>query len=381
MQPLELTRNGRVLRCFDLSKYGENYAAERRGAKFDRVPFPIEWTFPEWVTKGMEVEENFAIDAPQWSPAHDSITLIRSSADGDNWFSSTGDVVVANSDGTKETVVARDGQVPAWSPDGNRLAFARCRLLEAGPNSEQAADSAECSVWVVPSDGTEQPHKLADDVDSAPVWSPDGNYIAFFRAKQPCLVEHVVCEQRIFIVSAKHGNPRPLGPQLIEPFELFWVRKGLPTQEGTIARTRDDPLELQRCADIWNRAQFQWADGAASVSLDKKGCRVTYTGYRNAMIPGLGFQCWQLDFTFRCPSHGEQLRFLDPDERVWNAWIESSGKLSLFAAPKGPHLPLPKAPPYPMVDGYVIPFDGNGQVHQELTISETHTGTCTGGLD
>ncbi len=379
--PKDFTRDGRVLSCDEWTDPWGTYAVERHGTAWTRVPLPDEWKFPSWVTKDMQYDEDFAIDAPQWAPARDRIALIRrpDAPYGDIWFSSTGNVVVADPEGAQERVVATEGEVPTWSPDGTGLAFARCRVTEADPTDDDAADSAECSTWAVPADEPNPPEKLADNANSAPVWSPDGDFVAFFRTTRPCAV---VCKSRIFVVPATGGEPRPVGPELTEPSQLFWLPDSASAVNTRVENAADDPLELQRCVDIWNRARMQWPNGAANVRLGKDRCQVTVAAIRVDGSLSAGFPCWQpVPFSFQCPSHGGKLRAMNPDRRVWNAQVDNSGKLMLVSAPKGPRLPLPAAPPYPLLNGYVLPFSSDGQPRPGLTFTKTVTGTCAGRGD
>lgn len=260
--------------------------------------------------------------------------------------------------------MATDGEVPMWSPDGSRIAFARCRITGEIPH-----ESAECSLWVVPADERETPEKLAEKIDSAPVWSPDGRFVAFLRTTRPCTA---ACESRIMAVPAEGGDARPVGPELVEPNELYW----LPDSAAAVVARREtsvnDPLELQRCVDIWNRARMDWPKTAANVRLGEDGCQITAGGVEIAGVFATGFECWQpVPYSYRCASHGGALRVMDPQQRVWNAETDASAKLRLFDPPKAGRLPLPKAAPYPMFDGYIIPFDSKGQLRPGLTITET----------
>jgi dipeptidyl aminopeptidase/acylaminoacyl peptidase len=65
---------------------------------------------------------------------------------------------------TSETIYA--GQ-PAWSPDGQRIAYV-------------AEDEGDLDVWIAAADGS-RAQRLASDpaVDWAPAWSPDGAWLAF----------------------------------------------------------------------------------------------------------------------------------------------------------------------------------------------------------
>jgi hypothetical protein len=147
-------------------------------------------------------------------------------------------------------------------------------------------------------------------------------------------------------------------------------------------RTPDDPLQLERCADIWNWARMQWPSGAANARLVKDRCQVTVAKYRDAGFLSSGFPCWQpVPFSFQCPSHGGGLRTMNPAQRDWNARVDKNGKLSLARPPKGQRLPLPKAPPYPLLNGYVLPFTRDGRPRRGLTLTKTVTGTCNGRGD
>jgi hypothetical protein len=377
--PKDFTRDGRVLSCDEWTDTWGTYAVERRGGAWDRVPLPREWKFPPWVSRGMEFDEDFAIDAPEWAPAGDRIVLIRrpDAPYGDIWFSSTGNVVVADPGGSQQRVVAKDGEVPTWSPDGTRLAFARCRVSEADPTDEYAEDSAECSLWTVSADQASEPELLVEKTSSAPVWSPDGRFVAFFRDSGPCAA---VCERRIFAVPAEGGEPRPVGPELIEASELFWLPDSPSAAALSVGDTTADGLELQRCADIWNRARMQYPTGVANVSMVEDRCRVT-VAYRprNAGVLYAGFDCSQpVPFSFQCPSHAGRLQQMNPQHRVWNAQVEKGGNLTLFDPPKGPRLPLPKPPPYPILNGYILPFGSDGKARPGLKFSETVDGNCDG---
>ncbi|MFB6153675.1 MAG: prolyl oligopeptidase family serine peptidase [Halodesulfurarchaeum sp.] len=64
------------------------------------------------------------------------------------------------------------------SPDGERVAYL---ATEADPD----ADETRRSIFVVPTDGTEPPHRLTRASDAgAPKWSPDGRYLAFTAARE-----------------------------------------------------------------------------------------------------------------------------------------------------------------------------------------------------
>jgi hypothetical protein len=375
--PEGFTRDGRVLTCFNLGDDSFEHgfiAFEREGSKWRRVPLPQATRFPDWVD--WETAGETWGEQPAWAPDGKHIARVRDSDSATCcWFSLSGDVVVTDADGEHEQVVAEKGEAPAWSPDGTRLAFARCRISQADLSNEVAEDTAECSLWTVAADGSDEPSLLVDETASPPVWSPDGRFVAFLRASERC---ESLCLHQVFIVSADGGKPQPVGPELVEPSDgygewwpgLAWLPDKAPVIVPVTER-RPDALELQRCVDIWNRARMHpWMTGAANVSLVGDLCQVTvrYYGGLCSEMPEMPFRYW-------CPSHGGPLRLEPPEYRVWNAHGSEGGPLILFEPPKGPRLPLPKAPPYPMLDGYVVPYGKDGEPLAGLKLTEA-TWTC-----
>ncbi|OYR83947.1 dipeptidyl aminopeptidase, partial [Halorubrum distributum] len=65
----------------------------------------------------------------------------------------------------------------AVSPTGDRVAFAATEY-------DQAADEAVSSLFVAPTDGSREPHRLTSASGaSAPTWGPDGDRLAFVAAR------------------------------------------------------------------------------------------------------------------------------------------------------------------------------------------------------
>jgi hypothetical protein len=116
--------------------------------------------------------------------------------------------------------------------------------------------------------------------------------------------------------------------------------------------------------------------GAVNVNLVGSLCQVTVSDYE-----AICTQTAETRFRFWCPSHGAGLPHLVPAEyRVWNGHGDEEGKISLFDPPKGARLPLPKAPPHPMLDGHVIPFTQDGEPLADLKLTETEGGCSSGGM-
>jgi len=72
-----------------------------------------------------------------------------------------------NEDGSTPVRIAPAG-APVWSPDGERIAFSGL-----GP------DRADYGMYVVNNDGSNIRRLPYDEVPSSPVWSPDGKYLAY----------------------------------------------------------------------------------------------------------------------------------------------------------------------------------------------------------
>jgi Tol biopolymer transport system component len=96
---------------------------------------------------------------------------------------------------------------PAFSPDGNQLAFAW----------DGEADQLDIYVKLI---GTGSPLRLTSDPaeDSHPAWSPDGRFIAFIR--------HTEKENGIFLVPALGGVERKVGQTVPNTSGLAWSRDG-----------------------------------------------------------------------------------------------------------------------------------------------------------
>jgi TolB protein len=106
------------------------------------------------------------LDGPiSWSPDGKKFALV-SSLEGNR------DIVVANADSSKVHNLTNSPAAeidPIWSPDGVNLLYRKDFLPGRGPASE---------IWMVRPDGTD-PRKIANGV--AAVWSPDGQKIVYAR--------------------------------------------------------------------------------------------------------------------------------------------------------------------------------------------------------
>jgi Tol biopolymer transport system component len=124
-----------------------------------------------------------------WSPNGKKIAFSARSA-GERSL----DIYVMNSDGTSQTRLIRatdtknfevDFESPAWSPDGEKIAFMRTTrvgFVNSSPSSAVPA-TGPSGLYVMKPDGTGL-RKLSKEMPYAqsPLWSPEGKEIAFSGA-------------------------------------------------------------------------------------------------------------------------------------------------------------------------------------------------------
>jgi TolB protein len=103
---------------------------------------------------------------PAWSPDGKKIAF-------GSWRTGNEDVWVMNADGTGQTNLTNhpaDDFHHSWSPDGSKIAFSSDRQSQYGYD-----------IWVMNADGSNPVNitKNAASFDARPAWSPDGTRIAF----------------------------------------------------------------------------------------------------------------------------------------------------------------------------------------------------------
>jgi Tol biopolymer transport system component len=108
-----------------------------------------------------------------WSPDGTKIVY-------DSEASGSHGIWVVDADGSNPTQLTDDGAVPAWSPDGTTIAFAR-----SDPGTVVGYDGVQAggySIYLMNTDGTDVRRLTpAGNGDYSPAWSPDGSKIAFLR--------------------------------------------------------------------------------------------------------------------------------------------------------------------------------------------------------
>ena len=90
-------------------------------------------------------------------------------------FGSANDIFVMNADGSNPIQLTTEGaaRTPAWSPDGEKIAFTSYR-------------NGNRDVFVMRANGADQTSPTASgEEDSSPSFSPDRSKIAFSRGSPP----------------------------------------------------------------------------------------------------------------------------------------------------------------------------------------------------
>lgn len=104
-----------------------------------------------------------------------------------------------------------DDDEPAWSPDGNRIAFVRRRVPE--PREMENSD-----VFVIEARVGATPRRLTDfpgPDGGRPTWSPDGRWIAFLRGDDPRFSAYH--QNKLAVVASDGGAARVLTASLDRP--------------------------------------------------------------------------------------------------------------------------------------------------------------------
>ncbi len=108
---------------------------------------------------------------------------------------------------------------PAWSPDGERIAYVAAPdfgFVGGGPPAK--AGAAERRIWIMNKDGSGK-HALTNDEafrDELPQWSRDGQFILFARL-------NAADEASLWLVSAAGGTPQQVaGGLVLDPLTTWF---------------------------------------------------------------------------------------------------------------------------------------------------------------
>jgi len=133
-------------------------------------------------------------NSPAWSPDGQRIAFASGGlcildfhfVGGRNADSGDVDISVANADGSGLRRLTRGPAVdcaPAWSPDGRKIAFQRTLVR----TEEDRVVGVDFDVYVINADGSEERNLTGDGLSAGgpagPIWSPDGRKIAFWSGR------------------------------------------------------------------------------------------------------------------------------------------------------------------------------------------------------
>ena len=155
-------------------------------------------TFNEYDLRSGEVTTLYAlpyaegyISNPRYAPDGETIAFVTQQGPMGSSAEDTLNLLPAGSDKPEALVEGSLWMaVPAWSPEGDRLAFAMAEdavpalAAEAAGDAEQGIMAAELpvprgNVWVVTLDGAAEQVTFVDGLARSPVWSGDGRTLAF----------------------------------------------------------------------------------------------------------------------------------------------------------------------------------------------------------
>ena len=162
------------------------------------------------LTGGSEAENS----SPDWSPEEDLITFDSNRGNGEKVNNSNIWIMDKEGGSLRQVtdVDAWDNIHPSWSPDGSRIAFYRWGVFEE-------VDNGPAGLWLVDPDGSNEvlaapiPNLWGPGMD-VPVWSPDGNAIAFQAGE--------VGSRDIYVISIVNGEITQISDLPGEEGEVTW---------------------------------------------------------------------------------------------------------------------------------------------------------------
>jgi serine/threonine protein kinase len=160
---VRLTRDGALNRRPAIAPDGKSFVFESSRGGPPRIY--LQYFSGGTATRVSHEEGDFAESYPAWSPDGAQIAYQIESAEGFR-------IALIPPVGGRPVVLLADARWPAWSPDGSRLYFVRPRGT-TGPPKLMARPMPTGSEGLI---------TALEDEDGPPAVSPDGTWIAFFRA-------------------------------------------------------------------------------------------------------------------------------------------------------------------------------------------------------
>ena len=177
------------------------------------------------------------------------------------------DIYVMDGDGGNQRRVtvnpARDS-LPAWSPDGKKIAFV---------SNRNNVNKDRQQIWVIDADG-KNPIRLTDGlVDCCPDWSPDGTKIVYDTHLVP--EEHNLAPGGITVMDADGNNKRVFNRRGIHP---SWSPDG---KRIAFVSSRNENINQLYVMDVDGRNRLQLTQDFAHKRLPSwshDGRRIAYVG-------------------------------------------------------------------------------------------------------
>jgi Tol biopolymer transport system component/tetratricopeptide (TPR) repeat protein len=147
---------------------------------------------------GSQIEDS----APSWSRDGSKIAFASNKAGDRRWR-----IYVSWLVGTDEPLELRLGESPDWSPEGDQIVHRGC---------DKRGDN--CGLYIMDENGANPTRLTTDASDNAPAWSPDGNQVAFMSARDG--------NWEIYVVDLANPKPRRLTTNLANDGLPAWSPDG-----------------------------------------------------------------------------------------------------------------------------------------------------------